>query len=1116
MNTFSLFSDPRAGGYRLKRLEFFNWGTFNNHIWEIHPECESSLLTGANGSGKTTLVDAITTLLVPPVVRHYNQSSGAEKKRERTEESYLLGAFGNIREEENAHVKVQYLRDKDSHSLILGVFYNAALNRTVSLGQIRYFTKTGMTRVYFVSQRELGLNSHVLPLDNRGEYKRRLEKDKTQFFDTFSGYATTFIKYLGFRSVKALNLFSQTVGVKVLGDINEFIRNHMLEQGKVMDSFDEIYQNFLQLLNTQNHIERAEKEVELLSVVKERGDNYVQTQKKVEEGEEKLSFFPHFQSRYLKEEFSREIEVLKDKLGYLTDKMSHNEEALKSNSRSLREYQRTLDSNQSAEQLRSLEKDIDFKEEAIQRSKKLWNQYDYFIKKEFDKRGPETRDIWETQTEMLKKQKEVLTEKENSLQEEYYQKRILLDQTEKDITEKEREFLSLKDRDSNIPMKNVEIRDRIARELNLPKEALPFAGECITVEDKKWEKAIERVLHSFALCILVEEENYAKVNDYVNGHNLKGRLVYFRVNNLSPGILQEKSHPDSLIEKIGIKSNSPFKHWIKNRILQSYNYICTDSLEDFKRMDMGLTSEGLVKKGNRHEKDDRRREETGILGWNNLEKRAWLEKQIRELKKSLQKEKEGLKAVDQDKKQINDSLRTIDTLLDFNFEDMNWFLLEKELQKLLDERKTVLENSKDLKRLEKEIFRLQKEEGELKEEQFSLSKHIGQVEGNLHQREEGLQKEEAFLKENPVPEEKEVILSDLKVLFLKRKNPGKEELPLFKDSLHEMINRDREKRERDHTRVISAMNDFTNPKKEILAKYPSWSEDTRDLKPHIDYLRDFFELHKRVLNNDLPRYKEQFKDFLNQRIMEDMASFQQTLNDELNDIKKSIKELNSSLKQITYQEHPPTYITLNSENSKDVAIKEFQRELKNTFADAFKVAQGDFGEMELFFNKSRKMLTRLKEDDNRRKKVLDVRNWLHFSAEERYKEDDSLKQVYQDSQSLSGGEKAKLAYTVLASAIAYQFGIQGSNSDNSFRFVVVDEAFSKVDPVNSRFAMNLFNKLNLQLMVVTPLDRINLVEDYINSVHFVEKKSNNETSVYNMVYTEYQMKKKEFQDDKLQ
>src|SRR5215831_10451048 len=97
-------------GFRLQHLEVYNWGTFNQHIWILNTAGGSSLLTGANGSGKSTLVDALLTLLVPPQKRTYNLASGSEKRRERDERTYILGAWGKQKDLENNKSKAQYLR----------------------------------------------------------------------------------------------------------------------------------------------------------------------------------------------------------------------------------------------------------------------------------------------------------------------------------------------------------------------------------------------------------------------------------------------------------------------------------------------------------------------------------------------------------------------------------------------------------------------------------------------------------------------------------------------------------------------------------------------------------------------------------------------------------------------------------------------------------------------------------------------------------------------------------------------------------------------------------------------------------------------------------------------
>ena len=70
------FHEPDLNGFRLFRLEVFNWGTFDGRIWSLKPRGETSLLTGENGSGKSTLVDALLTLLVPNQTRSYNHACG--------------------------------------------------------------------------------------------------------------------------------------------------------------------------------------------------------------------------------------------------------------------------------------------------------------------------------------------------------------------------------------------------------------------------------------------------------------------------------------------------------------------------------------------------------------------------------------------------------------------------------------------------------------------------------------------------------------------------------------------------------------------------------------------------------------------------------------------------------------------------------------------------------------------------------------------------------------------------------------------------------------------------------------------------------------------------------
>src|SRR5664279_4946 len=123
-------------GFRLRRLEVLNWGTFHGRVWVLHPDGANALLTGNIGSGKSTIVDAITTLLVPPRKTAYNRAAGAESK-ERTLRSYVQGHYKSERNETTGASRPIGLRtDGSSYSVILGVFTDEQTGAGVSVAQV--------------------------------------------------------------------------------------------------------------------------------------------------------------------------------------------------------------------------------------------------------------------------------------------------------------------------------------------------------------------------------------------------------------------------------------------------------------------------------------------------------------------------------------------------------------------------------------------------------------------------------------------------------------------------------------------------------------------------------------------------------------------------------------------------------------------------------------------------------------------------------------------------------------------------------------------------------------------------------------------------------------------
>src|SRR5262249_18001031 len=159
------------------------------------------------------------------------------------------------------------------------------------------------------------------------------------------------------------------------------------------------------------------------------------------------------------------------------------------------------------------------------------------------------------------------------------------------------------------------------------------------------------------------------------------------------------------------------------------------------------------------------------------------------------------------------------------------------------------------------------------------------------------------------------------------------------------------------------------------------------------------------------------------------------------------------------------------------------------------------------FKRIEKLIGRLRDEPRWREKVTDVRRWFDFVVREVDNATGEERGYHEDSTGQSGGEKAKLAFTILVAAIAYQYDIDPDRqASNRFHFVVVDEMFSKVDDQHAEYALELFRKFGLQLLIVAPLDAKALVtEPYVGCyLHAVKDARTSRSEVFGMTAREFE------------
>ena len=536
MNLFNTSSE--VAGFKLDYLEVWNWGTFDKKVYHMNLHGNNSLLTGANASGKSTLIDALLTLMVPlKRQRFYNQSSGVEKKGNRTEESYFFGNYGNQQQEGAASTTTLRLRDKGARSVLLASFCNVD-KRVVTLFQVRYYTGEELKVLFGVARESLTIERDFSEFDLHGDWRKRLTKKYNtnetkrtiEFFDGPVAYGEKMITLFGMRSDKALTLFNQIVGVKVLDDLDSFIRTNMLEELPAEEKHQELKDNFQNLMEAKTNIDKVKEQIAQLEPINALTEELKEIDIRIVEMEQEKSVAAYWFAARTVDLCDKELVCCKSDLRKLEDRLKE----LKVQKGELEQEQMRLtvaiEKDEVGQQIHEIEKEINQRVRIRDNRKAKAEEYDKLAKLVKMEQSPDV-EVFEINRATAKREKDALQVTiDRQLMEEKRQAQNRQDEISSNIEERMATIRYLQQHKNNISGRVAEIRDEILEAVGATTEEIPFIGELICVKDdeRDWEYSIERILHNFALRLVVPEKYYKQVNEYVNGHNLRGRIVYQR------------------------------------------------------------------------------------------------------------------------------------------------------------------------------------------------------------------------------------------------------------------------------------------------------------------------------------------------------------------------------------------------------------------------------------------------------------------------------------------------------------------------------------------------------------------------------------------------------------
>ena len=1104
MNTlqFDFATDDSTTGFRLSEFEFYNWGTYNKKITKLRLDGSNALLTGDIGSGKSTIVDALTTLLVPHSKIVYNKAAGANSK-ERTLYSYIVGEYKSTQDENFGTAKAVALRDENSFSVILGKFKNIGFDEVVTLAQFFYINNKQVHKFFVVSRLELDIKRDFFDFENIKALKKRLKAiNHTEVFDTFKGYSKSFMRVMGLKNEQALNLFYQTVSMKSIGNLTSFIRTHMLEDTNVDEKIDDLCNNFAELNHTHKLVLRAKRQIELLSPLQRDDKKYKESFAKRGALQSQKEALDDYFAIYERELVQNKLQELELDLKKSESKQKILQEDKSNLESEILDIRLELQKN-GADRLAKIDSEIKRLSQLLQMSKAQNERYNALIKELGMSAVSNEHRFLKTQEE-VKSQFESIDEKRVSLQNSLAMDLSLKDRYKKEIDELSVEIAYLKSNPSNIPQRVSKIRDLIAKEIGVSQDDLPFVGELINPNDKRWQGAIERVLHSTSLSLLVDSKYYEKVSDFVDKTHLKGKLVYLKVDTNKKYSGFEVTAPNSLVSKVDIKVDSPFFGVVKEIIYSKFDIACVESLEEFRRFKRALSINGQFKSNyTRHEKDDRfdiNDKSRWTLGWDNKIKLKEYEQKLEQTKQKYNLLLDKIATNKKEQKEL-ESIRDImrDTLKYTDFEEINWYRYSKDIDSLQIQKEEIQKSNDIIKTLQN---RLEQTKIALKELEAQYDKVVQKI-GHIKSLQERYTQRLEQIADIKIEESLKLSLDALKKQLIDEKM-NLNNIGTQKKAIESTLNSEISKLNKILDKLSSSI---ISKQKDYMAEFPV---ESKEFLAGVDSTGEFLNRLKELKRDNLPKWEKRFKELLKEKTIQNVVILQSELEHFESQIKKKIETINLSLKDIEYSSG--TYIELVASTSKNVEIKEFKQSLKQITSGAI---YEDNSYDEAKFLQIKELIDRFNGregfvdvDKKWRKLVSDVRNWFDFSAIEKYISDGEIKEFYAHSGGKSGGQKEKLAYTVLASSLAYQFGLEHDKiQSRSFRFVMIDEAFGRGSDESTRYALKLFEKLRLQLLVITPKQKINVIEPFVKSVHFVTNKDGMDSHLISMSIEEYQERK---------
>ena len=298
----------------IQKLRLINWHYFSNTTTDIK---NITFLTGPNGTGKSTIIDALQVLILGTTrPENFNKAANEKGKSGRTLLSYLRGQTGvddsgnviNLRPGAfTSYLAIEIFDDVANKPFTLGVLFD--VDSSDGYDKHFFYLDSGFPENDFSNKDGENDKKRVRPLIYKefSTYVRNNYKtNHYRFFDSDSDYQAFIKEAFGNLPDKYFSLFKKAVSFAPISDISSFITEYICDSDISVD-ITPMQKNIEQYKILEIEAKRLHEKADTLTSIHTYFDDFSRHQKSIE-------LLNYVNARVSYDENKKKLDALTDKL----------------------------------------------------------------------------------------------------------------------------------------------------------------------------------------------------------------------------------------------------------------------------------------------------------------------------------------------------------------------------------------------------------------------------------------------------------------------------------------------------------------------------------------------------------------------------------------------------------------------------------------------------------------------------------------------------------------------------------------------------------------------------------------------------------------------------------